>query len=78
MPGLTRTGEPARISGLGPIHFLGLMHGHWDVPVQFAETEKRELVNMGVSIIIPAKKILEVLFSPELVAVRQEAFQRQA
>ena len=36
------------------------------------------LVNMGVSIIIPAKKILEVLFSPELVAVREEAFKRQA
>jgi hypothetical protein len=33
---------------------------------------------MGVSIIIPAKKILEVLFSPELVAVREEAFKRQA
>jgi hypothetical protein len=29
------------------------------------------MVNMGVSIIIPAKKILEVLYHPDLVALRK-------
>ena len=56
-------------SGLGHIHFLGLMHGHWDLPVGVL-TEQAEAVNMGVSIVVPAKKILEVLYHPELVELR--------
>jgi hypothetical protein len=47
------------------------MHGHWDLPVSFSASEQAEAVNMGVSIIIPAKKILETLYHPELVAMRK-------
>jgi len=64
-------------SGLGAIHFLGLMHGHWEVPGSFSTTEQAEAVNMGVSIIVPAKKILEVLYHPELVALRKENVEEQ-
>jgi hypothetical protein len=46
------------MSGLGRPHLLGLVHGHWDLPTSFSETEKKEAVNMGVSIIVTAKKIL--------------------
>jgi hypothetical protein len=47
------------------------MRGHWDLPVG-AQTQQAEAVNMGISIIVPAKKILEVLYHPELVALRAE------
>jgi hypothetical protein len=64
----TRGGHDV-FSGLGHLHFLGLMHGHWDLPVG-VETQQAEAVNMGISIVIPAKKIREVLYHPELVEIR--------
>ncbi|HEV3219096.1 MAG TPA: hypothetical protein VGZ48_04955 [Candidatus Acidoferrales bacterium] len=63
-------GEAQFISGLGPTRFLGLIRGHWDV-FAGATRGRGEMVNMGVSIIIPAKKILEVLYHPDLVALRK-------
>lgn len=62
-------GKLTAMSGLGGSHFLGLVHGHWDIPVSFTP-DKAEVVNMGVSIIVPAKKILETLYNPELVDLR--------
>jgi len=64
-------GKRGFISGLGPGHLLGLMHGHWDTPISFSDIEKNEAVNMGVSIVVPAKKILETLYHPELVELRK-------
>jgi hypothetical protein len=58
--------------GHGKIHFLGMMQGHWDVPLDFKTTEQEEAVNMGISIVVPAKKILEVLFHPELIEMRKK------
>ncbi len=77
MPAKTAEGKLSHISGLGPLHFLGLMHGHWDLPASFSSTEQAEAVNMGVSIVVPAKKILEVLYHPELVAMRKEHLERE-
>jgi hypothetical protein len=76
MPGVDLKGQIKHVGGVGQIHLLGLVHGHWDLPMQFSESEKAEAVNMGVSIVIPAKKILEILYSPALMEVRNEAFQR--
>ena len=72
MPMQTEDGKRAHLSGLGPLHFLGLMHGHWDLPLSFSSAEQAEAVNMGVSIVVPAKKIRETLYHPELVAMREE------
>ena len=72
MPVMTAKREPEIISGLGPLHFLGLMHGHWETPIGFNSAEQVEAVNMGISIVVPAKKILEVLYHPELVAMRKK------
>jgi hypothetical protein len=47
------------------------MHGHWDLPIGVG-TEEAEAVNMGIAIVVPAQKILEVLYHPELVAMREE------
>ena len=76
MPGMNEKGQTKFIAGAGQIHLLGLVHGHWDLPIEFSDLEKTEAVNMGISIVIPARKILEVLFSPGLIEARTEAFNR--
>ena len=67
---------PTHLYGLGDGHLLGLMHGHWEVPASFSTIEQVEAVNMGVSIIVPAKKILEVLYHPELAAMRKQHYDK--
>jgi hypothetical protein len=76
-PMQTAGGKPTAISGLGDSHLLGLVHGHWRIQPPFT-TSQAEAVNMGVSIIVPAKKILETLYNPELVAMRQEHWNNQS
>lgn len=78
MPCVDHHGQVKYVAGVGQIHLLGLVHGHWDLPVDFTELERSEAVNMGVSIVIPAKKILEILNGPTLARARKEAFQRSA
>jgi hypothetical protein len=73
-PMQTADGKLAAMSGLGGAHLLGLVHGHWDVHASFTP-DKAEIVNMGVSIIVPPKKFLETLYLPELVAQRQKFWQ---
>jgi len=77
------SGSPAFVRetvpiGLGSFYLMGLMHGHWDIPPE----KKNDLldvndilgtVNMGIAIVIPAKKILEVLNQPKLVELREKA-----
>jgi hypothetical protein len=49
------------------------MHGHWQVPHSTEDDKsdlERELVNMGISIVIPSSKILDVIDSPLQVAFR--------
>lgn len=69
------TGERQRISGVSQLHLLGLMRGHWDQKIGVS-TIQAEAVNMGIAIVVPAQKILEVLNHPELVALR-EKYDRQ-
>jgi len=71
-PSFLRKTVLRNLRGLGQSHLLGLVHGHWDLPVSFSATEQAEAVNMGVSIIVPAKKILETLHNPELDALRKK------
>jgi hypothetical protein len=68
-------GEPVQMSALGGFHLLGLMHGHWKSPSDGTEATNNDS-NMGISLVVPAQKILEVLFSPELTAEREKAFKR--
>jgi hypothetical protein len=51
---------------------LGLIHGHWNLPVSFDKSSQAEAVNMGISIVVPAHKIWEVLNHPELVEQRKQ------
>jgi hypothetical protein len=68
-------GKPVPFAGVGQIYFLGLMHGHWRVnprSLKAEGVEASEVVNMGVSIVVPAHKIREILDQPELVAMRRK------
>lgn len=55
--------------------WLGLMHGHWDIPVTDLDTPSADAVNtqrvnMGIAIVVPVTKILEVINCKELLKVR--------
>ncbi len=65
------------------IFLLGLMHGHWDVeskPDEYEEDEvsleKQEKVNMGIAIVIPSTKIVEVINQPKLADFRKQHEER--
>jgi hypothetical protein len=73
---------PAVHGVLGLNVLLGLMHGHWDIK----ESDMNEPhyshnlkhgVNMGIGVVVPAHKILEVINQPELVAMRKQADEKQ-
>jgi len=65
----------ARAKG-GVFYLLGLMHGHWDLPRADADAVvqddlRNEAVNMGIAIVVPVTKILEVINQPRLEATRK-------
>jgi len=51
--------------------FFGLARGHWDVPPNRTLLEA-EKVNMGISVVVPASKIKEILYLPELQEMRRK------
>jgi hypothetical protein len=59
-------------------YLLGLSHGHWDIresdlnAVNFIHDRQRG-VNLGISVVVPAYKILETLNHPALVELRGNA-----
>lgn len=63
--------------GQEPIYWLGLMHGHFDL--EKLETDRLESdilmeikVNIGIAVVVPVSKILEVLNQDEFVKVRDK------
>jgi hypothetical protein len=59
---------------------MGLLHGHYDVPasppyISYGKI-KRDL-NLGVAIVVPASKIIEVLFHPTVEAERAKMFRER-
>lgn len=69
-----------RGNGLGmggrAFYWLGLMHGHWDLPVLkedmvVEDNVSKEAVNMGIGIVVPASKILEIINSSFFMKLRE-------
>jgi len=66
-------------SGEMRIHLLGLIHGHWNVAPEIITDNLVEDVgikagvNVGIAIVTPAEKILDVLNCKELVSWREQA-----
>jgi hypothetical protein len=65
------------ISALGRIYFLGSMIGHWDAPTGFSFPD-HEAVNMGISPMVPAHKIREILMQPELIEMVKKVNEQMA
>jgi hypothetical protein len=65
-----RSGKKLPFAGTGTIYFLGLLHGHWDIPKSLGNITQAETINMGVSIIVPAHKIWEVVNQHDLAEQR--------
>lgn len=58
-------------------YLLGLMHGHFDLMTQGIDNVLQDnyyalTINMGIAIVIPVDKILEVINQPELVEYRKQ------
>jgi len=70
-------GNKTKFAG-GKIYFwLGLMHGHFGVPKQHEDDVatgllSKEVVNMGIAIVVPVTKILEVINQDSLVKAREK------
>ncbi len=62
--------------GLGRFYLLGLVHEHWDIKESdinnpFASTDSPHGVNMGIAVIVPADKIIDIINGPKLEALRK-------
>jgi hypothetical protein len=67
------TKPSVRFSSDTDMLFLGLLHGRWEIAKKAMEGRSAEYTqNMtsGMSIVVPAHKILEVINQPELAALR--------
>ena len=60
------------------IHLLGLIQGHWDVKPETIideateDSETRAGVNVGIAIVTPASKILEIINCNEMQKLRDD------
>jgi hypothetical protein len=77
-------GTLSDVSNLCPIallFLLGLAKGHWEVnPEDLNELDwildrRKEVVSLGIAVVVPAKKIKEVLNHPELIEARNQTDQ---
>ncbi len=63
--------------GQEPIYWLGLMHGHFDLERLETDVVESDIlmdikVNMGIAIVVPVSKILEVLNQDEFAEARKK------
>ena len=69
--------QPEMIMGLSSsIYLLGLMHAHWDIRESEINNPKfmndsLRGVNLGIAVVVPASKIIELLQHPGLLALIQ-------
>lgn len=59
-------------------YWLGLIHGHWDVQSTISSSDEiadtvsaAEKVNMGIAIVVPSTKIVEIINQPYFADVRE-------
>jgi len=71
-------GTTKTLHGIGDQYpLLGMMHSHWDIRESEINSpqvlhDRKRGVNLGIGIVVPASKIRETLYHPELVASRKE------
>jgi hypothetical protein len=65
-----KTREPLVIFAPGQTFFMGLVRGHWETPPN-PILGQNEGMNLGISVVVPAQKIRDILFSEEQIALRK-------
>lgn len=76
-------GEIRYMQGPGNFYLLGLCVGHWDIDpsdLQTIEPKKAkagEGVNVGIAMVVPAQKILDILHGTEFTQMRRQQIQKQ-
>ena len=65
----------------GPHYFLGLIHGHWDEAVNSTPSDTEDIqsvksVNMGIAIVTPGEKILDLLNDARVKDLRDKSFEQ--
>jgi hypothetical protein len=78
--GTRPTATGTELLGGSKFFLLGLMHGHWDLPVVnqdlvVQDTLRNESVNMGIAIVVPGDKIMEIANQPDFKDARDKAIQ---
>lgn len=83
----TPTGPTIRsvvVQTTSSIYLMGLVHGHWnlhpgdhDNPDFQAVPESEKSIALGMAVVVPAKKVLEILNQPDLVAGRNDQERQQ-
>lgn len=73
--------DPMAFYGVsGKPYLLGLVHGHWDIEPGTENdvhikaphpNDEQEQANIGLTVVVPAHKILEVLYHPKLIEMRR-------
>jgi hypothetical protein len=66
--------------GSGSYFLLGLMHGHWllragqidEIKIEAVSEDCGDSIASGMSVVVPAQKIIEIIEHPDLKAMRQE------
>jgi hypothetical protein len=72
-------GEVTMTTRAGAIYLLGIVHGHWNLASEEQVDAVRdpldggERVNMGIAIVVPIARLLEILDYPEVRAARETA-----
>ena len=78
LPGQDNQGTDTSLHGVsGDYYLLGLAHGHWDIRESEINRpspthDRQRGVNIGIGVVVPAFKILEVINHPELVRQRED------
>lgn len=58
-------------------YLFGLIHGHFDEERATVKTLMKEEINMGVAMVVPVEKILEVIDQPEFITLRQREREKE-
>ena len=73
IPRRDKTGKAILEPLISYIYLLGIIHGHYDMPIpeidQIIGSESS--VNVGIAIVIPFEKVMEIINMPKLVQERE-------
>ncbi len=73
----TRAKDGRVVLGSQRFYWLGVMHGHWDIDESRIDGQSMDTVgrsvNMGIGIVVPATKVLEIINREDFVKQREQA-----